>query len=85
VLSTSLDTSDIDLLPFDRNIVRLENFLDRLGDLGTDTVTYSNASGNHDKDELMLWIDHTWNEGHRVLAAKLGRSEDVASNSGGHG
>jgi hypothetical protein len=37
--ATSLDTRDVDLLPLNRNIVRLEDLLDRLGDLSTDTVT----------------------------------------------
>jgi hypothetical protein len=35
----SLDTGDIDLLPLNGHIVCLENLLDRLGDLSTDTVT----------------------------------------------
>tara|TARA_R110002003_G_scaffold97_20_gene7909 strand:- start:1360 stop:2286 length:927 start_codon:yes stop_codon:yes gene_type:complete len=35
----SLDTGNVDLLPLNGNIVCLENLLDRLGDLSTDTVT----------------------------------------------
>ena len=34
-----VDTRDVDLLPLNRHIVRLEDFLDRLGDLSTNTVT----------------------------------------------
>lgn len=36
---TSLDTRHVDLLPLDGNVVGLEDLLDRLGHLGTDTVT----------------------------------------------
>lgn len=36
---TRVDTGDVDLLPLNGNIVRLENLLDRLGYLSTDTVT----------------------------------------------
>jgi hypothetical protein len=39
VLVAGLDTRDVDLLPLNGNIVCLEDLLDRLGDLGTDTVT----------------------------------------------
>jgi hypothetical protein len=35
----SLDTRDVDLLPLDGHVVCLEDLLDRLGDLSTDTVT----------------------------------------------
>jgi hypothetical protein len=35
----SLDTGDVDLLPLNGNVVCLEDLLDRLGDLSTDTVT----------------------------------------------
>jgi hypothetical protein len=34
-----LNTGDVDLLPFNGNVVRLEDLLDRLGNLSTDTVT----------------------------------------------
>lgn len=34
-----VDTRDIDLLPLNRHVVRLEDLLDRLGDLSTDTIT----------------------------------------------
>jgi hypothetical protein len=34
-----LDTRDVDLLPLYGHIVRLEDLLDRLRDLSTDTVT----------------------------------------------
>lgn len=39
VLASSLHTRDIDLLPLDGHIVGLEDGLDRLGNLSTDTVT----------------------------------------------
>lgn len=56
-LTTILNTSDVDLLPLNGDVVRLEDGLDGLGNLGTDTV-----SGD---------------EGDGVLAAVLGRFEDV--------
>jgi hypothetical protein len=34
-----LDTGDVDLLPLNGHVVRLEDLLDRLGNLSTDTVT----------------------------------------------
>ena len=34
-----VDTRDVDLLPLNGHVVRLEDLLDRLGDLSTDTVT----------------------------------------------
>jgi hypothetical protein len=40
VLAAVLHAGDIDLLPLNGNIVGLEDGLDRLGNLGTDTVTY---------------------------------------------
>lgn len=39
VLVAGLDTSDVYLLPLDRNIVSFEDGLDRLSDLGTNTIT----------------------------------------------
>lgn len=39
MLVASVHASDVDLLPFNGNIVGLEDLLDALGDLGTDTVT----------------------------------------------
>jgi hypothetical protein len=35
----SLNTGDVDLLPFNGNVVRLEDLLDRFGNLSTDTIT----------------------------------------------
>lgn len=40
VLAAVLHAGDVDLLPLNGNIVGLEDGLDRLGNLGTDTVTY---------------------------------------------
>jgi hypothetical protein len=34
-----VDTRHVDLLPLNGDVVRLEDLLDRLGDLSTDTVT----------------------------------------------
>lgn len=39
VLVARLDTGHIDLLPLDGHIVGLEDLLDRLGHLGTNTIT----------------------------------------------
>lgn len=52
-----LNTRDLDLLPLDGGVVGLEDGLDGLGNLGTDTIT--------------------GDEGDGVLAAVLGRLEDV--------
>ena len=40
----SLDTSNIDLLPFDGYVVRFEDSLYRLGDFGTNTITFKMIS-----------------------------------------
>ena len=40
-----VDTRDIDLLPLDGHVVRLEDLLDRLGNLSTDTVTGDQGDG----------------------------------------
>ena len=40
VLVTGVNTANIDLLPLNGNVVGLEDGLDRLRNLGTDTVTY---------------------------------------------
>ena len=40
-----VDTRNIDLLPLDGHVVRLEDLLDRLGDLSTDTVTGDQGDG----------------------------------------
>lgn len=57
-----VETRDLDLLPLNGDIVGLEDGLDALGDLGTDTVTRDQRD--------------------RVLAAKLGRLEDVRADRG---
>lgn len=57
-----LDTGHLDLLPLDGHVVGLEDGLDGLGNLSTDTV-----SGD---------------QGDSVLAAKLGRLEDVGLDGG---
>lgn len=41
----TLETRDLDLLPLDGDVVGLEDSLDRLGDLGTDTVTGDEGDG----------------------------------------
>ena len=40
-----LDTRDVDLLPLDGHVVGLEQGLDRLGDLGSDTITGDQGDG----------------------------------------
>jgi len=40
-----VDTRDVDLLPLNGDVVRLEDLLDRLGDLSTDTVTGNQGDG----------------------------------------
>lgn len=47
VLVTGVNTANIDLLPLNGNVVGLEDGLDRLGDLSTDTVTLSSVSPEH--------------------------------------
>jgi len=39
-----VNTGDVDLLPLNGNIVRLEDLFDRLGDLSTDTVTRNQSN-----------------------------------------
>lgn len=58
----ALHTRDLDLLPLNGDVVGLEDGLDGLGNLGTDTVT--------------------GDEGDSVLAAILGRLEDVGLDGG---
>jgi len=60
--AASLETGNLDLLPLNGDVVGLEDGLDRLGDLGTDTIT--------------------GDEGDSVLAAELGRLEDVGLDGG---
>ena len=43
MLVTGLDTRNVDLFPLDGDIVGPEDGLDRLGDLGANTVTYEYA------------------------------------------
>lgn len=40
MLISRFNASDVDLLPFDGDIVGLEDGLDRLGDLSANAVTY---------------------------------------------
>ncbi|CAF3535552.1 unnamed protein product [Fusarium graminearum] len=58
----ALETGNLDLLPLNGDVVGLEDGLDRLGNLGTDTIT--------------------GDEGDGVLAAVLGRLEDVGLDGG---
>jgi hypothetical protein len=41
VLVTTLDTRDVQCLPFDWDVIGLEDIAHRLGDFSTDTVTCS--------------------------------------------
>lgn len=43
--AAALETGDLDLLPLDGDVVGLEDGLDRLGDLGTDTITGDEGDG----------------------------------------
>lgn len=54
VLVAGLDTGDIDLLPLDWDIVGLEDGLDRLGDLSSDTVTWD--EGNSVLRAVLGWL-----------------------------
>jgi hypothetical protein len=74
-----LDTGDVDLLPLNRNIVRLEDLLDRLGDLSTDTVTCALFNITSHWGRLSR---RTRNQSNRVLAAELGGLEDVLVDRG---
>ena len=72
-----VDTRDVDLLPLNGHVVRLEDLLDRLGDLSTDTVTCT-CSISH-LFLLVSWaaIARTRDQGDGVFAAELGGLEDV--------
>lgn len=54
VLVAGLNTGDIDLLPLDWDIVGLEDGLDRLGDLSSDTVTWD--EGNSVLRAVLGWL-----------------------------
>ena len=69
-----VNTRDIDLLPLNGNVVRLEDLLDRLGDLSTDTVT---CACSESRSGLWAAIARTRNQGDSVFAAELGGLEDV--------
>jgi hypothetical protein len=74
-----VDTRYVDLLPLNGNVVRLEDLLDRLGDLSTDTITCACS-----ESISVLWavIAHTRNQGNGVFAAELGGLEDVLCDRG---
>jgi hypothetical protein len=76
---TSLDTGDVDLFPLNGDIVCLEDLLDRLGDLSTDTVT---CALFNIRSSLRRLSRRTRNQGDGVFAAKLGGLEDVLTNRG---
>lgn len=82
VLVASLHTGNINLLPLNWDIVCLENLLDRLRNLSTDTVTCSMFLDNHPLYACFPILARTWNQGDCVLAAELGRLEDVAADGG---
>ena len=54
VLVAGLNTGDINLLPLDWNIVGLEDGLDRLGDLSSDTITWD--EGNSVLRAVLGWL-----------------------------
>jgi hypothetical protein len=74
-----LDTGDVDLLPLNRHVVRLEDLLDRLGDLSTDTVTCALFNITSHGGRLSR---RTRNQSNGVLAAELGGLEDVLVDRG---
>jgi hypothetical protein len=80
-----LDTRDVDLLPLDGHVVGLEDGLDRLSDLGTDTVTCAlfNIYISHKQRRLRRLSRRTRNQSNGVFAAELGGLEDVLAD-GGH-
>jgi hypothetical protein len=77
--ATSLDTRDVDLLPLNGDIVCLEDLLDRLGDLSTDTVTCALFNIISRPGRLSR---RTRNQSNSVLAAELGGLEDVLVDRG---
>jgi hypothetical protein len=74
-----LDTGDVDLLPLNGHVVRLEDLLDRLGDLGTNSVTCAMFNIRRSVRRLSR---RTRNERHGVFAAELGGLEDVLVDRG---
>jgi hypothetical protein len=70
----SLDTGDVDLLPLNGHVVRLEDLLHRLGNLSTDTVT---CAMFNIRSSVRRLSRRTRNERHGVFAAELGGLEDV--------
>lgn len=86
VLVASLNTGDVDLLPLDGHVVGLEDGLDRLGDLSTNTVTCDKLLQRLcPQCNGMPWVGggcmRTWDKGDSVLAAELGGLEDVGGDS----
>lgn len=83
VLAAVLHAGDVDLLPLNGDIVGLEDGLDRLGNLSTDTVTYCLSLSRVPVVFFPCFCAaHTWNKGDGVLAAELGRLEDVGVGGG---
>jgi len=74
-----VNTGDVDLLPLNGNIVRLEDLFDRLGDLSTDTVTCALSISCRLSEAA---IARTRNQSNRVFAAELGGLEDVLADRG---
>ena len=74
-----VDTRHVDLLPLNGDVVRLEDLLDRLGDLSTDTVT---CACSESRSGLWAAIARTRNQGDSVFAAELGGLEDVLGDRG---
>jgi hypothetical protein len=78
-----LDTGNVDLLPLDGHVVRLEDLLDRLSDLGTDTVTCALFNICIQQRRLMKRLSRrTRNQSHSVFAAELCGLEDVLADRG---
>lgn len=57
MLVAVLHAGNIDLLPLNGDVVGLEDLLDRLGDFGTNTITYTTCSG---PARALRWVDMFW-------------------------
>lgn len=80
MLVARVHTAHVDLLPLNWHIVGLEDCLDRLGNLSTNTVTFSRTAISEAFDDctaMNRWDDDTWNQGDSVFAAVLGWLENI--------
>ena len=80
ILVTSFYTSDIDLFPFDWDIVGLEDSLDSFGDFSTNTITLTPISVC--TKPYRCYLSRTWNQSNCVFSAKFSRLEDIGVDCG---